>query len=158
MLVLVCKEKTIFPNLLTRSINPHIHSNKPIIEIDLIVHLDASGSEVFFQVGALAPDDIPDLFGKYGHAKPEVTAGYAGKEGDYAIYLKTVIEKLALGCRKLYRTDKFPNSLIKFNWTKFVADRHAFGPGFGWKICNANYPSGVTTEHGIRKTIFLQIK
>ena len=81
-------EKTIFPNLLTRSINPNVHTNKKVIEIDLIVHLDASGSEVFFQVGALAPDDIPDLFGKYGHATPEVTSGYTGKEGDMGIYFE----------------------------------------------------------------------
>lgn len=61
--------------------------------------------------------------------------------------MKNVIEQLALGCRKLYRTEQFPNSLIKFNWNKFVADRHAIGPGFGWKICNARFPSGVTPEH-----------
>lgn len=82
--------------------NPHVRSNKEFIEIDVSVHLDASGSEVFFQVEALAPDDIPNLFGKYGHSTPEVTAGYAGKEGD----MRTVTTFFLCSCKNSKNREK----------------------------------------------------
>ena len=144
-------ESTILPNLLANSLNPAVHSNLTVIHIELMVHLDGCGPEVFFQVMALSPKEIPNLFGKYGHSKAEVVAGYAGAEGHYVTYLKSVLKELVYACRKFYTTKRFPNSLIKFSWTKFSADRHASGPSFGWKICNATYPSGVTCEDGLNK-------
>ena len=72
-----------------------------MIEIPLTIHVDAVGHESFVQVKAANPTNC-EIFTKFRCSKPEICAGFVGKEKNLQDHMLEVLEKIIIACRKFY--------------------------------------------------------
>ena len=129
------------------NINANKSISRNLVEIPLIMHLDASGKETFLMEWLKSPQEQRRLFGNMGVSVPQILDGYCGFESQFTNYCQDTLVTIADLPTTHYKLQNYPNNRFEVRLSKFTADRHAEGAPMGWMVGNCHYPSGVTTEH-----------